>query len=99
MYYGGWKHCNMVRLNKDFTGLIPFEDGTIYKEVTPKDYVEGPFMFKRMVNITSCGVRVAGPDRITRSLTPSPILLLARSIVSGRSCGKISISPTGKFIR
>ena len=36
MYYGGWKHCNMVRLNKDFTGLIPFEDGTIYKEVTPK---------------------------------------------------------------
>lgn len=41
MYYGGWKHCNMVRLNKDFTGLIPFEDGTIYKEVTPKDYVEG----------------------------------------------------------
>ena len=47
MYYGGWKHCNMVRLNKDFTGLIPFEDGTIYKEVTPKDYVEGPFMFKK----------------------------------------------------
>ena len=47
MYYGGWKHCNMVRLNKDFTGLIPFEDGMIYKEVTPKDYVEGPFMFKK----------------------------------------------------
>ena len=37
----------MVRLNKDFTGLIPFEDGMIYKEVTPKDYVEGPFMFKK----------------------------------------------------
>ncbi|MCS4226100.1 glycoside hydrolase family 43 protein [Sphingobacterium sp. BIGb0165] len=45
MYYGGWKHCNMVKLKPDFTGLLPFEDGTYYKEITPKDYVEGPFMF------------------------------------------------------
>lgn len=47
MYYGGWRHCNVVKLNDDFTGFIPFEDGTIFKEVTPKDYVEGPFMFIR----------------------------------------------------
>ena len=47
MYYGGWGHCNLVRLNKDFTGLRPFEDGTIYKEVTPENYVEGPFVFKK----------------------------------------------------
>ena len=47
MYYGGWGHCNMVRLNKDFTGLVPFDDGTIYKEVTPQSYVEGPFMMKK----------------------------------------------------
>lgn len=47
MYYGGWGHCNIVRLNDDFTGLVPFEDGTIYKEVTPENYVEGPFMFKK----------------------------------------------------
>src|SRR3546814_14795925 len=45
MYYGGWGHCNVVKLNDDFTGLVPFEDGTTYREVTPKDYVEGPFMF------------------------------------------------------
>lgn len=45
MYYGGWRHCNMVKLNDDFTGLVPFEDGEIYKEVTPESYVEGPFMF------------------------------------------------------
>lgn len=45
IYYGGWKHCNVAKLNDDFTGLVPFEDGSIYKEVTPKDYVEGPFMF------------------------------------------------------
>ena len=47
MYYGGWGHCNIVRLNDDFTGLVPFEDGTIYREVTPENYVEGPFMFKK----------------------------------------------------
>lgn len=47
MYYGGWGHCNLVRLRPDFTELIPFEDGEMYKEVTPENYVEGPFMFKK----------------------------------------------------
>ncbi|WP_194774834.1 glycoside hydrolase family 43 protein [Pararhodonellum marinum] len=47
MYYGGWGKCNLVKLNEDFTGLVPFEDGEIYKEVTPEGYVEGPFMFIR----------------------------------------------------
>ena len=47
MYYGGWKHCNVVRLNEDLISLKPFEDGEIYKEVTPENYVEGPFMLKR----------------------------------------------------
>lgn len=47
MYYGGWRHCNMVQLNQNFTGLIPFSDGITYKEITPDGYVEGPFMFKR----------------------------------------------------
>nr|WP_224996315.1 glycoside hydrolase family 43 protein [Cesiribacter sp. SM1] len=47
MYYGGWGHCNIVKLNDDFTGIVPFEDGSLYKEVTPEGYVEGPFMFKR----------------------------------------------------
>lgn len=45
IYYGGWRHCNVAKLNNDFTGFIPFEDGEIYKEVTPENYVEGPFMF------------------------------------------------------
>ena len=47
MYYGGWRHCNVVRLNDDLTGLLPFDDGTIYKEITPESYVEGPFMFRK----------------------------------------------------
>ncbi|MDR1203335.1 MAG: glycoside hydrolase family 43 protein [Tannerellaceae bacterium] len=47
MYYGGWSHCNIVKLNDDFTALVPFDDGEIYKEVTPENYTEGPFMFKK----------------------------------------------------
>jgi beta-xylosidase len=47
MIYGGWRHCNIVKLKNDFTGFLPFEDGTTFKEITPKGYVEGPFMFIR----------------------------------------------------
>ncbi|MBR5864152.1 MAG: glycoside hydrolase family 43 protein [Alistipes sp.] len=47
MYYGGWGHCNIVKMADDFKSIVPFPDGTMYKEVTPKGYVEGPFMFIR----------------------------------------------------
>lgn len=43
--YGGWGHCNIAQLNKDFTGFVPFKDGTVFKEITPGGYVEGAFMF------------------------------------------------------
>jgi beta-xylosidase len=45
--YGGWRHCNIARLKEDFTGLLPLADGTIFKEITPKGYVEGAFMFRK----------------------------------------------------
>lgn len=45
--YGGWRHCNIARLKDDFTGFVPFEDGTTFKEITPDNYVEGPIMFIR----------------------------------------------------
>ena len=47
LFYGGWGHCNVARLNKDFTGFIPFPDGAVFKELTPDKYVEGPCMLKR----------------------------------------------------
>jgi hypothetical protein len=47
MYYGGWGHCNVVRLNSDMTSVGRFPDGSTYKEITPAGYVEGPQMFKR----------------------------------------------------
>lgn len=47
LIYGGWRHCNIGKLNENFTGFIPFADGSLFKEITPKGYVEGPFMFIR----------------------------------------------------
>ncbi len=47
MYYGGWGHCNVVRLANNLLSTVPFPDGDTFKEVTPERYVEGPFMLKR----------------------------------------------------
>jgi len=47
LFYGGWGHCNVAKLDKNLTGFIPFEDGTLFKEITPEKYVEGPCMIKR----------------------------------------------------
>ncbi|WP_432714477.1 glycoside hydrolase family 43 protein [Pedobacter sp.] len=47
LIYGGWGHCNIARLNKDFTGFVPGADGEVFKSITPEGYTEGPFMFIR----------------------------------------------------
>ena len=46
MYYGGWSHCNMMKMGNDLMSFVPFDDGSMVKEVTPEGYVEGPFMMK-----------------------------------------------------
>jgi len=47
LFYGGWGHCNLAILNDDFTGFVPWSNDLLFKEITPKGYVEGPFMFRR----------------------------------------------------
>jgi beta-xylosidase len=47
LIYGGWRHCNIVKLKNNFTGIEPSANGTLFTEITPKGYVEGPFMFVR----------------------------------------------------
>ncbi len=42
--YGGRRHCNVAKLNADFTGIVPLPDGSLYKEITPTGYVEGAYM-------------------------------------------------------
>ncbi len=45
--YGGWRHCNIAKLNADFTGFVPFPDGSTFREITPKGYVEGAYMLRK----------------------------------------------------
>ncbi|MBB4839586.1 beta-xylosidase [Sphingomonas kyeonggiensis] len=47
LFYGGWKHCNVVQLSDDLRSVVPFADGSTYKEITPPGYVEGSFLIKR----------------------------------------------------
>ncbi|WP_454886465.1 glycoside hydrolase family 43 protein [Sphingomonas oryzagri] len=47
LFYGGWGHCNVVRLSKDLRHVLPYADGTTWKEITPPGYVEGSFLIKR----------------------------------------------------
>lgn len=47
MIYGGWGHCNIAQLKADFTGFVPFADGTMFKSITPEGYTEGPYMIYR----------------------------------------------------
>ena len=42
LYYGGWKHANVVKLTKDMLHT----EGEFH-EITPEGYVEGSFMLKR----------------------------------------------------
>jgi len=47
LFYGGWGHCNVARLNDDLTGFRAWPDGATFREITPQGYVEGPVLFRR----------------------------------------------------
>lgn len=47
MFYGGWGRCNAVRLADDFKSIVPFDDGDLYKNITPEGYTEGSVVFER----------------------------------------------------
>lgn len=47
LYYGGWGHLNGLIMNDQMNGFVPHEDGSVFKEITPKGYVEAPCMLKK----------------------------------------------------
>ncbi len=47
LIYGGWRHCNIALLSSNLDAIIPQPDSSLFKEITPDGYVEGPVMFKR----------------------------------------------------
>jgi beta-xylosidase len=76
LYYGGWGHCNVVRLGDDLISLKPFADGTMYKEITPPGYVEGSFVVKRkgVYYLMWSEGGWTGPDySVAYAMGPSPV--------------------------
>ncbi|MBQ8399140.1 MAG: glycoside hydrolase family 43 protein [Clostridia bacterium] len=47
LYFGGWGHCVLAKMNEEMTGFVPLSNGELFMEITPKGYVEGPCMLKR----------------------------------------------------
>jgi beta-xylosidase len=76
MVYGGWKHANVVKLAPDLLGVVPFPDGTTFKEITPDPaYVEGPFMARRrgVYYFMWSEGEWTGPDyRVAYAMGPAP---------------------------
>lgn len=75
LYYGGWRHCNVVRLSRDLRHVLPYADGTTWKEITPPGYVEGSFLIKRkgVYYLMWSEGEWTGPDySVAYAMGPSP---------------------------
>ena len=49
LYYGGWSHMMVCRMNETMDGFAPFagaEYDGIAKDITPDEYVEAPYVMK-----------------------------------------------------
>ena len=42
LLYGGWRRCNIAKLNDDYTGFVPFADGTTFARDHPGPVRRGP---------------------------------------------------------
>ncbi len=76
LIYGGWGHCNIAVMKEDMTGFVPFADGTIFREITPPDYVEGPCMFKKdgkYYFMWSSGCWTTGTYRVNSACANTPL--------------------------
>lgn len=76
LYYGGWSHCNVARLNEDMTGFVPFESGETFHSITPEGYVEGPCMIKKdglYYFMWSMGNWVDGSYRVAYGVSDNPL--------------------------
>ena len=97
LLYDGWRHCNIAKLNADFSGFVPFADGTTFKEITPAGYVEGSFMF-----VKDGKYYFMWSEGGWRPTTPWPMPSVHRrsgcSNGWGRSCSRIRRSPPARAI-
>ncbi|KAA8644268.1 hypothetical protein EYZ11_002830 [Aspergillus tanneri] len=86
LYFGGWKHAVVVELNQDMISL----KGE-FLEVTPSDYVEGPWMLKRdgvyyfMYSVGGWGDNSYGVSYVTGPSPTGPFSSTPTKILEGNS--------------
>ncbi|KAL2797755.1 glycosyl hydrolase [Aspergillus keveii] len=84
LYYGGWSHAIVVELNDDMVSL----KGD-YLEITPPDYVEGPWMLKKngiyyfMYSVGGWGDSSYGVSYVTSPSPTGPFSSTPTKVLSG----------------
>lgn len=79
LYYGGWGHLNVGKLNETMDAFVPFEMNGERKpvlEITPQDYVEAPCVLRRgetYILMYSSGGWVNGTYCVKTAVSDSPI--------------------------
>ncbi len=96
LYWGGWKHAVMAKLGSDMISL----DGPII-EITPENYVEGPFMLKhqgRYLFMWSEGGWTDSSYAVAYSISDSPFgpfkregRILETDLLVGKGAGHHSV--------
>ncbi|PKY03325.1 putative xylosidase/arabinosidase [Aspergillus campestris IBT 28561] len=84
LYFGGWSHAVVVPLASDMVSLAGD-----YKEITPKGYVEGPWVLKRkgiyyfMYSVGGWGDSSYGVSYVTGPSPTGPFSTTPRKILQG----------------
>lgn len=76
MYYGGWGHCNVVRLKEDFTGIRPFRRRGALQGDHPRTLYRGAVPVRTQGKILFHVVRgsLDGPDySVAYAVSDSPL--------------------------
>lgn len=60
IFYGGWGHCNVGRLNEDFTGIVPWRMEAYSRKSPLKTMLRGRSSSSGTGYIILCGPREAG---------------------------------------
>lgn len=78
LYYGGWKHLNVCKMNETMNGLVPLqnENKELFLEITPEDYVEAPCVMKvdaKYILMYSSGGWTNGTYCVKTAISNSPL--------------------------
>ncbi len=78
VYYGGWDHLNVFKMNEEMNGIVPLtemDNQQLIMEITPKDYHEAPCVMKineKYILMYSHGGWINGTYCVKTAIADSP---------------------------